>query len=276
MNKYLLFILLSFILSACSVLAPEPTATITLTPAPTFTPTLSLTPTPSPNPYLVGRDSEGNIVVNHLDLSNVIRTGVVPENQFVIEQAYIENHPEITGAGNSVADEVLGSEYLPYKTLHTTVQRDNVLCINIDDATGNIEIVYLQEDPTNHVIASVHVVISAEAQAAWLAALLEIYSTTMAEQYLLSYGDNLERFNSGESQSLELYIFMDSPANSNLIPDPTFAEIQDMVTQAGNNTFDLVRFTTANVYTPEESRTSATTVSQIVFASSNVRISQEP
>lgn len=138
-----------------------------------------------------------------------------------------------------------------------------------------MEIVYLQEDPTNHVIASVHVILSVAAQAARLANTAELGSTE-AEQYLLSYGDNLQRFISGEVDTLDLYIFLDVPANSDLISDPAFAEVQSMVTQAGENTYELNKFTAANFYTADASRTSASTISRIVFTSSNVQIHRIP
>jgi hypothetical protein len=52
--------------------------------------------------------------------------------QLAAEQAYLAAHPEITGQGNYVDDEVLGSDNMPYKTLSFGISSDNILAINQD------------------------------------------------------------------------------------------------------------------------------------------------
>ncbi len=194
----------------------------------------------------VGIGEDGKIPLNQVDLSarfadanNDGHMDGIPQTQLDAELAYLAAHPEITGQGNYVDDAVEGSTIQPYRTLYMVIEKNNVIAINQDSNNPDLlEIVFTQSNPDGTARSIVHVLIDPKAQEHYIKDSPDI-ETSRAHLFI----NNIEQFLNGAVNKIRIAPFMNSVANPDLIDDPAFARVRQVVEEEGDDLAALNLFT---------------------------------
>jgi hypothetical protein len=208
----------------------------------------------------VGLDNFQSGYRNQFSVDTRLANGI-PQTQLDAELAYLAAHPEITGEGNWVSNAVEGSDNTPYRMLSTVVEKENIIAVNLDINNPDLfEIVYIQANPNRTTRSIVHVIIDPLATSA-----LKQSIPDFDKFNVLFDKSNIPELLKGNIDSIQLYIFMNSTANADLVDDPAFALSKKIVQQVGNGN-ELYLFTNAPDGSSDEAlHTLSVTISGITY-----------
>ena len=228
---------------------------------------IEVKPTETPAPeYKVGIQQDGTIALNQVNLSARLTDADgdghidgISQTQLDRELAYLSAHPEITGR-NQMADGIHQQSSLPYPTLGTLIDTENILAVNQDPAVQTLyEIVYAQANPDGTQRAVVHMLIDLQIQ-----------------QYMIDLShnpgyparnilpDQLEQLRRRTIEEVLFLVFMNSEGND-LKNDPLFANVRKIVEEEGTGLRNLLLFSISKYAKPDDFAQLADKVNSSLF-----------